>query len=310
MQGSDSWKKKMHPLFLETARAYSDAVKELEALGPKPAAEKAATVQSHLQNKLGKILVRYRNPHYTPSAPDPLEVILSDWQPSIWPPSEIEMDFGQSEVLYWQRFREPLKIALCKRKTGDLKAFRRISRIGEDRFALQFGKGPIKRSKTDPDHDVLFGLGLDLGLSALTEEELANCFDAVCPCGKSHDPDSLKQQRRRKNRELKKARMWLASEAAKIPACERMAVYGAHEVYARAAHSTELPQRRVYIGEIGKWPACYIDERGDAFNLKGSKVASAVAEGLPGGFCLSTSRELFAMFFPPKRKGSSHKAKP
>jgi hypothetical protein len=51
--------------------------------------------------------------------------------------------------------------------------------------------------RVDPDHLTLFEIGFDLGLNELSSEELADCFDAVCPCGRSHDADSLKKQRGR-----------------------------------------------------------------------------------------------------------------
>ena len=39
--------------------------------------------------------------------------------------------------------------------------------------------------------------GLDLGIEALSAEELADCFDELCACGKRHTPDNLRKLRTR-----------------------------------------------------------------------------------------------------------------
>jgi hypothetical protein len=48
----------------------------------------------------------------------------------------------------------------------------------------------------------LLELGLHLGLKLLSAEELADCFDEVCPCGKTHNADALKKQRARVLKDL------------------------------------------------------------------------------------------------------------
>jgi hypothetical protein len=56
------------------------------------------------------------------------------------------------------------------------------------------------KSETDIDHFDLMMAGLDLGLAAFAPEELADCFDALCPCGKVHDPENLSELRKRIDR--------------------------------------------------------------------------------------------------------------
>ena len=80
-----------------------------------------------------------------------------------------------------------------------------------------------------------------------------------------------------------------------------MAAYGMHGFYAKGVPSIGGVPRRVYVGEIGKRPLCYVDEKGDLFILRGSIFdRSSVADDLPQAFGVSSSKKLFAMFFPPE----------
>lgn len=294
----DSWKEKVHPLFIEIAGANREFVKELLALGPKPPAEKAELLETRFRQKTEAIRTRYVGADYTPTTSDPLDIILVSEGPSSWPPSQRDMDQGFLELLYWKRFNEPLWIGLQKSESGDLKALRRINRVGEDYERLRFGKGPIKAAKGDPDHAALIEFGLDLGLSTLGPEELADCFDDICPCGKVHDADALKKQRSRKQKAIQKARRWLASERAKMSTREWMAAYGMHGLYAKGAPSISGVPRRVYVGRIGELAFCRIDEQGDMVVLQGSQFASgSFVEELPRAFGVTSSQEIFAMFF-------------
>jgi hypothetical protein len=299
-----SWKAKIHPLFLESVGVYSKAVKALLELGPQPPREKIAQIESRYCEEIKTVRMRYADAHYTPTVGDPLDTIWVDAEPFSWHASEHDMNQGLLECLHWMRFREPFSIALHKEQAGDMVALRRIQRAIEDHERLRFGKGPIKAPKTDLDHDALFVIGLDLGLNELTDEELADCFDAVCPCGKSHDADALDKQRDRKKKELQKARDWLASERAKMPSREWMTVYGSHDVCAKAAPADGDFPPRVYVGEIGKRAACFVDGQGDLFDVKGKKLGSrSLARKLPHAFFVSSPKELFVMFFLAKLKG-------
>jgi hypothetical protein len=298
-KGADSWKKKVHPLFIESARVYGDAVKAWLDLGSHPPPEQVVQIETRFRQKIEKVRKRHAEAQFDPTMADPLDIILADVGPSSWPPSQREMDQGFLENLYWKRFNEPLWIALQKEAAGDLDALRRVHRITEDYERVRFGKGPIKAAKGDPDHAALFEIGLDLGLSALTPEELADCFDAVCPCGKIHDADALKKQRSRKQKAIQKARDWLAADRAKMSTREWMWVYGMYRLYAKGVPLIGDVPRRVYVGNLGERPFCYIDEQGDIAVDDGSKfTSSSVPRELPHAFGVESSRELFTMFFP------------
>ncbi len=53
------------------------------------------------------------------------------------------------------------------------------------------------RSKFDYHHLSTMRMCLDLGIEALTQEELADCFDEVCTCGETHDAENLRKLRTR-----------------------------------------------------------------------------------------------------------------
>jgi hypothetical protein len=295
---SSSWKQKVHPLFVESARVYRDAVTALLTLRPHPSPKQVVQIKTRFREEIEKVRTRHAQAQYAPKEADPLDTILVD-EPSSWPPSQRETDQAFLEHLYWKRFNEPLWIALQKEATGDLVALRRIQRVEEDYERIRFGKGPIKAAKGDPDHAMLFEIGLDLGLSVLTSEELADCFDAVCPCGKIHDADALKKQRSRKQKSIQEARNWLAAERAKMSTREWILVYGKYRLYAKGIPLIGDVPRRVYVGNIGEHPFCDIDEQGNVVVEDGSKFANrSVPRELPHAFGVESSRELFTMFFP------------
>jgi hypothetical protein len=306
---SQSWKDKVHPLFVEGAEVYREAAGALDALGRQPPAELVAEIDARFRQRLGEVRERYANNQYTPTGPDPYEIVFVDEGPSTWPPPQREMNQGFLEHLYWKRFREPLWIALQKTEAGDIDALRRVHRVAEDYERIRFGKGPIKAAKGDADHAALFDIGLDIGLNLMTPEELADCFDAVCPCGKVHDPDALKKQRSRKLKVLQEARDWLVAERAKMSSREWMAAFGKQGLYAKGVPAIGGQPRRVYVGEIGQLPLCYINAEGDLVVLEGSRFASSSAlRELPDAFGVNSTKELFTMFFPEdlrQRDGSS-----
>jgi len=235
MSTRPDWKEKVHPLFIESSAVYRRAIKQWLALGPRPPAEEVARIHRLFRQEMEAVRVRYAQAQYTPTASDPLDIILVDTERSAWPPTELEMEQGFLELLYWRRFKEPLSVAWQEANHGDLDALQRIHRIEEDYARLRFGKGPIKEAKGNSEHALLFEIGLDLGLSILSPEELADCFETVCPCGQFHDADALKKQRSRKERAIRKATNWFAAQYAKVPTREWMAAYGRDGLCAKGA---------------------------------------------------------------------------
>jgi hypothetical protein len=59
--------------------------------------------------------------------------------------------------------------------------------------------------KTKVDHSALMIFGVQLGLQELTQEELEDCFDAICPCGAAHSSENLRKLRSAITRKMKGA---------------------------------------------------------------------------------------------------------
>ena len=84
----------------------------------------------------------------------------------------------------------------------DYEAFRRIARTTDDCMILHLGRGPIMPFQENREHGIILEMGEPYGLYDLTAEELARFFDKFCPCKKEHDPDTLKKQRSKLQRDL------------------------------------------------------------------------------------------------------------
>ena len=110
------------------------------------------------------------------------------------------------EHQHWRRHQRSLHCDVGARDADDLEAFARLNRTNSD--YLQWRRGqPIKAFKIDPDHWTLLEMGCDLGLDELTSEELADCFDMLCPCGlEFHEGDALKKQRGRVRKSMRQAK--------------------------------------------------------------------------------------------------------
>jgi len=202
-----------------------------------------------------------------------------------------------THVLDWyffKRFRIPLRLALEKESRGDLKAHKQIVRAKDEFWQLGHGLrvAPFKVNET---HSDLIEVGLNLGLGSLTAEELADCFDYLCPCGKEHDADALKKQRGRVKKQLQTAweNTWRLT-----PPRERFAVVGANGYIARPYR----PSKGTPYVEISRWG------KGLEYIVQGSAISGysedcefrfpEVISHLPAMFFLRSLEELFRMFFP------------
>jgi hypothetical protein len=123
-----------------------------------------------------------------------LATVLRDLLPEEQPLDESK---GFADTLHFYRHLTPLGTDIEKANNEDQEARNRVYRTAQDLLALQFGQGPLAKTKANLDHVNIFEFGLGLGLEKLTAEELAEFFDAVCWCGQEHDADTLKKQRQR-----------------------------------------------------------------------------------------------------------------
>lgn len=104
--------------------------------------------------------------------------------------------------LHWMRHRESLPATVSGDADGDIKAYRKLVRTGEDYRRIAHKKGPLKPFQGDTVHRQFLELLLCYEIKPLTAEERADCADAYCACGETHDPDALKKQFARLKLEL------------------------------------------------------------------------------------------------------------
>ena len=99
--------------------------------------------------------------------------------------------------LAWSKYGKTIIELVEGDKAGHEKSSKQLSSVTKDYNDWRYGKlDPNKlRSKFDYHHLTVMRCGLDLGIETLTEEELANCFDETCTCGKEHDGEKLRKLR-------------------------------------------------------------------------------------------------------------------
>jgi len=102
-------------------------------------------------------------------------------------------------ALCWYKYGKTIKELVQQSAAGSPKASTQLLNLMRDYDRWRFGK-PHRRqsgSKFDLNHHSLMTSGLDLGLDRLTADELADCFDELCSCGKEHSPENLRKLRER-----------------------------------------------------------------------------------------------------------------
>lgn len=181
---------KIYPVLPAFLKAYGEAIKGWRALSPNPPAELLAKIETRLKDELEQVAREY------PRVPVPvlLATVLRDLLPE---EQEIDEGKGLNDTLHFYRHLRPLATDIEAVNNGDKEARKRVYRTARDLLALQFGQGPLAKTKANLDHLNIFEFGLGLGLERLTADELAEFFDAVCWCGQEHDADGLKKQRQR-----------------------------------------------------------------------------------------------------------------
>jgi len=286
MRDPSSWKGKVHPAFVEIAELRRELVQALKS----PISQRKEAVLRVLEattERRSDLLRRY--PDLTPGP---------SWGPvrtaGYKYPTQEEKQIRVFEWLFFKRFRVPLTIALQKEREGDLKAHKQLVRARDEFWQAQRGLR-LRPFKVDELHSDLIELGFGLRLSKLSAEELADCFNSVCPCGKEHDADALKKQRARIQKQLQSAleKTWLMT-----PPRERYAVHGARGYIARP-YRPRYGKPYVEVSRRGKGLE-YVVQEGQIFGYGQESEFSfpEVLSSLPRLFFLRSPDEMFKMFFP------------
>jgi hypothetical protein len=282
----NSWRQKVHPAFLEIGELRRKLA-EAQKSPPSKRIEAVRGVVAASAEKRDELLRRY--PELSPR-PSWMHVGGSGYKG----PSGEEKSAHVLDWYFFKRFRIPLRLALERESQGDLKAHKQIVRAKDEFWQLGHGLR-VTPFKTDETHSDLIELGLNLGLRGLTAEELADCFNSLCPCGKEHDADALKKQRRRVQKQLQTA--WENSWRL-TPPRERFAVFGANRYIARPYRPIK-GQPYVEISRKGKNLEYIVTEGGISGYAEDAEFNfPEVLSRLPTVFFVRSIVELFEMFFP------------
>jgi hypothetical protein len=195
---TDGWRSKLHPLFVEAAglkrkvvvlarRGKPEGRKEIDRLNRE--------VMPELMQKAGDLYDsmkpngQIRNLGY-------LKALGLDNLP---PGTVVPEDVFMLRWLCWFRFGKTLETLNHEYELRDLVAIKQMNKLRLEIDMCRIGEvDPNKlKFKTDLDHFCLLNGGLDLGFDSLSAEELADCFDALCPCGAPHFPENLSKLRAR-----------------------------------------------------------------------------------------------------------------
>jgi hypothetical protein len=110
--------------------------------------------------------------------------------------------------LSWYRYGKTIRQLLEESQWGSEKASKQLLSVLREYEKWRFGKLDVEeqRFKVDIQHHILMIAGLDLGIDKLNPEELADCFDSLCTCGRPHFSENLRKLRTRLTKALAKAK--------------------------------------------------------------------------------------------------------
>jgi len=211
----EGWKKKLYSVFFELAELNQEFEKrwaqlqdtwgrKLHAAGPAKAAKLQSEIAARVMRDRGQLEQWFEdrlidiNKRYTPMPYNPIAYSYLTLDPPI---SDSD---GIREYLHFHRHGESLRVTESKDAEGDIKAWDKIARTEKDFRILAFGKGPITPFQEDVVHRQLLQLVICFESERLTAEELVQCFDKYCACGKeNHETDAVRKMRDRFEAELR-----------------------------------------------------------------------------------------------------------
>jgi hypothetical protein len=194
----DSWRTKLHPFFIRVAE-YQKEVSILTRSKSLYDREKATRMTKELPEELTREADRLYDERQAAGTQHHRPLMAVYGAEGLAPGSVLSENDYMYHRLCWFKFNKTLSQLLKEYQAGEFKAAKQLNKLGLEFDKWRFGKidPNTVTFKTDVDHFGLVSLGLDLGMMSLTTEELADCFDQLCPCGKSHDPENLRKLRTR-----------------------------------------------------------------------------------------------------------------
>lgn len=192
------WRGKVHPFFIRMLE-YNNQVAKLRA-SPNEADQKEA--QRLTREPPPKLAAEANRMHdaIPPSERPQHDAYLSIFG-AVDAPEGGTMSEGQF-TMGWLAFNKFGKsIVELKRgdAAGDEKSSRQLLSVQKAYQAWRYGKLDVNKMsfKFDSHHILIMQAGLELGLRDLTPNQLADCYDEMCNCGKAHNPENINKLRTR-----------------------------------------------------------------------------------------------------------------
>ncbi|HEX5423903.1 MAG TPA: hypothetical protein VFW94_10165 [Candidatus Acidoferrales bacterium] len=220
MAKAPMWREKLYAIFFELAefnlqfeREWKDLqiqhLQKLLALGEKPDPGLWQQTHHEFERKAQELLDRKTvqlveiNQRYLPGPIpyDPLAYSYLAIRPGELPDDAENL----AAYIHWERHGESLQATTEKDQHGDMEAYRKLARTGEDFRRVTFKKGGVKPFQGDEIHRQLLELILCFEKERLTADELAECLDRYCVCGKDHDAGAARKQMKRLRKDLQES---------------------------------------------------------------------------------------------------------
>jgi hypothetical protein len=193
-----NWREKVHPFFIRMLE-YNNRVSQLQASQNQADREEAQRLTANPPPELVEEAHRMHDAIPASERP-PHDAYLSIFG-AVDAPEGGAISEGQFTLgwLAFNKFGKSIVEVIEGDAAGDEKSSRQLLSVEKDYQNWRYGRLDLNkmRFKFDGHHILIMQAGLELGLRALTSEELADCYDALCGCGKSHSPDNLKKLRAR-----------------------------------------------------------------------------------------------------------------
>jgi hypothetical protein len=193
-----NWRDKVHPFFVHMLE-YNNQVTKLRSSPKKADQEEALRLTHNPPPELAEEADRMHD------AIPPAERPQHDAYLSIFgltdAPEGGTMSEGQFTLgwLAFNKFEKSIVELVGGNAAGDEKSSRQLLSVQRDFQAWRYGKLDVNkmRFKFDNHHILIMQAGLELGLRDLSPDELADCYDELCNCGKTHDPENMNKLRAR-----------------------------------------------------------------------------------------------------------------
>ena len=99
----------------------------------------------------------------------------------------------------WMKYQASPEDLLSRQRSGNIRAHERLAAVQKHFFKWKHGLLSANdwNFKTQEIHTTLLAIGMFYGLASLSQDELTDCFDDVCPCGTEHIAENLARHLRR-----------------------------------------------------------------------------------------------------------------